>query len=107
MGHLRNLHSGELYNLYSSPNIIRMIKSRSMRWAGHVAFMRKTRNSYRVLVGKPGGKRPLENSKRRPEDNVKMDLGEIILGGMDWNALAQDRDHWRTLVNMVITFRVL
>jgi hypothetical protein len=79
-GEWRKLHSGELHNLYSSPDIIRQIKSRRMRWAGHVARMGAERNVYRVLVGKPEGKRPLERSGRRWEDGMKMDLREIGCG---------------------------
>jgi hypothetical protein len=88
----RNLHNEELHNLYSSPSIIRMIKSRTMRGEGHVARMGDKRNAYRTLVGKPEGKRPLGRHKRRWEDNNKMDLREIEWGGMDLIDLAQDRD---------------
>jgi hypothetical protein len=77
----RKLHSGELHNLYSSPDIIRQIKSRRMRWVGHVAPMGEMRNVYRVLMGKPEGKRPLERLRRRWEDGLKMDLREIVWGG--------------------------
>jgi hypothetical protein len=73
-GEWRKLHSGELHNLYSPPDIIRQIKSRRMRWAGHVARMGEDRNVYRVLVGKPEGKRPLERPRQRWEDGIKMDL---------------------------------
>jgi hypothetical protein len=73
-GDWRKLHNEELHNLYSSPSIIRMIKSRRMRWAGHVARMGETRNAYRILVGKPEGKRPLGRPKRRWMDNIKMDF---------------------------------
>jgi hypothetical protein len=76
-GEWRNLHNGELHNLYSSPDIIRQIKSRRMRWAGHVVRMGEGRNVYRVLVGKPKGKRLLERPTRRWEDGIKMDLREI------------------------------
>jgi hypothetical protein len=76
-GEWRKLHSGELHNLYSSPDIIRQVKSRRMRWAGHVARMGKGRNVYRVLVGKPEGKRPLGRPRCRWEDGIKMDLEEI------------------------------
>jgi hypothetical protein len=91
-GDWRKLRNEELHNLYSSPNIIRMIKSRRMRWARHVARMGETRNAYRILVGKPQGKRPLGRPRRRWVDNIKMDLGEIGWNGMDWIELAQDRD---------------
>jgi hypothetical protein len=86
-GEWRKLHSGELHNLYSSPDIIRQIKSRRMRWAGHVARMREGRNVYRVLVGKPEGKRPLGKPRRRWEDGIKMDLTEIgwgVWSGFSW-----------------------
>jgi hypothetical protein len=83
MGEWRKLHSGELHNLYSSPDIIRQIISRRMRWVGHVACMGKRRNVYRVLVGKPDGKRPLERPRRRWEDGIKMDLREIGPGGVE------------------------
>jgi hypothetical protein len=93
----RKLHNEELHNLYSSPSIIRIIKSRRMRLAGHVARMGETRNAYRILVGKPEGKRPLGRPRRRWVDNIKMDLREIGWNGMDWIELAQDRDQWRAL----------
>jgi hypothetical protein len=76
-GSWRKLHSDELQSLYSSPNIVRVIKSRRMRWAGHVACMKGGRGIYRALVGKPEGKRPLGRPRRRWEDNIKMDLREI------------------------------
>jgi hypothetical protein len=83
-GEWRKLHSGELNKLYSSPDIIRQIKSRRMRWAGHVERMGEGRNVYRVLVGKPEGKRPLGRPKHRWEDGIKMDLREIGWGcGVD------------------------
>jgi hypothetical protein len=93
--------------LYSSADIIRQIKSRRMRWAGHVAHMGEGRNVYRVLVGKTEGKRPLGRPRRRWEDGIKMDLGEIGWGGVEWIHLAQDRDHWWALVNAVMNLRVL
>jgi hypothetical protein len=92
--------------LYSSPNIIRIIKSRRMRWAEHVARMGEKRNAYRLLVGKPEGRRPLGRRRRRWLDNIKMDLLEIGWGGVDWIGLAQDRDKWRALVNAVMNLRV-
>jgi hypothetical protein len=106
-GERRKMHNGELHNLYSSPDIIRQIKSRSMRWAGHVARMGEGRNVYRVLVGKPDGKRPPERPRRRWEDGIKMDLREIGCGDVDWIQLAQDRDCWRAPVNAVMNLRVL
>jgi hypothetical protein len=82
-----------------------MIKSRRMRWAGHVARMAET-NAYRILVGKPEGKRPRGRATRRWMDNIKMNLREIGWDGMDWIELAQDRDQWRALVNTVIKLRI-
>jgi hypothetical protein len=107
MGEWRKLHNGELHNLYSSPDIIRQIKSRRMRWAGHVARMGDERNVYRVLVGKPKGKGPLERPRCRWEDGIKMGLREIGWGGVKWIRLAQDRDCWRAVVNVVMNLRVL
>ena len=95
-----------LSDLYSSPNIVRMIKSRRMRWTGHVARMRERRGVYRVLAGKPEGKRALGRRRRRWEDNIKMDLKEVGCGGMDRIELAKDRDRWRALVNAVMSFQV-
>jgi hypothetical protein len=107
-GEWRKLHNGELHNLSSSPDIIRQIKSRRMRWVGHVACMGEGRNVYRVLVGKPEGKRPLGRPRRRWEDGIKMDLEEIGWGGgVEWIHLAQDRDRWRAVVSAVMNLRVL
>jgi hypothetical protein len=97
---------GLLHNLYSLPSIIRIIKSRRMRWAGHVARMGEKRNMYRLLVGKSEGKRPLGRPRRRWIDNIKMKPLEIGLGGVDWIGLAQDRYRWRALVNSVMNLRV-
>jgi hypothetical protein len=88
-------------------NIIRQIKSRRMRWAGHVARVGEERNVYRVLMGKPEGKRPLERPRRRWEYGIRMDLREIGWGSVDWIQLDQDRDRWRDFVNMVMNLRVL
>jgi hypothetical protein len=97
------IYNEELNNLYSSQSIIRIIKSTRMRWAGHVARMGEKRNVYRILVGKPEGKRPLG---RKWVDNIKMDLREIGWDGVDWMDMAQDRDKWRALVNTVLNLRV-
>jgi hypothetical protein len=96
-GEWRRLHNKELYALYSSPYIFRVIKSRRLRWAKHVARMGKRRGAYRALVEKPEGKRPLGRPRRRWEDNIKMDLREVVWGGVDWIDLAQDRDRRRLL----------
>ena len=105
-GEWRRLHNVELNDLYSSPNIVRVIKSRRMRWAGNVARMREERGAYMVLVGKPEGKRPLGRPRRRWVDNIRVDLQEVGCGYMDWIWLAQDRDRWRTLVSAVMNLRV-
>jgi hypothetical protein len=95
-----------LHNLYSSPNSIRMLKSRIMRWAGHVARIGKKRNAYNFLVGKSEGKRPLERHRRRWEDNIKMALRGKGWSGIDWFNLAQNRDLWRALLGTLINLRV-
>jgi len=102
----RKLHNEELNDLYSSPNIVRVINSRRMRWAGHIERMGEKRSVYRVLVGKPEGKRPLGRHRRRWEDNIKTDLEEVGCGVMDWIELAQDRDRWRALMNAAINLWV-
>jgi hypothetical protein len=107
MGEWRKLHNKELHNLYSSPDIIRQVKSRRMRWAGHVAHMGGERNVYKVLVGKPEGKRPLGRPRCRWEDGIRTDLGDIGLGGVDWIRLVQDRDRWQAVVRVVMNLWVL
>jgi hypothetical protein len=102
----RKLHNEKLHDLYSSPTIVRLIKSRRLRWAGHVARIRRGRGVYRGFVGKPEGKRPLGRHKRRWEDNIEMDLQDVGCGGMDWIELEQDRDRWCALVNAVMNLRV-
>ena len=106
-GEWRKLYNEELNILYSSPSIVQLIKSRRMRWAGHVARMEEGRGVHRVLVGKPEGKTPLGRSRRRWEDNIKMDLEELGRGCGDWMELAQNRDRWRALVSTVMNFRVV
>jgi hypothetical protein len=100
------LHNDELHSLYSSPNIVRVIKSRKMRWAGHVARIGEGRGVYRVLVGRPESKRPLGRPRRRWEDNIKMDLAEIGIDRTNWIRLTQDRVRWRAFVNTVMNLRV-
>jgi len=85
---------------------VRVIKSRRMRWVGHVARMGEERGVYRVLVGKPEGRRPLGSPRRRWVGNIRLDLQEVGCGYMDWIGLAQDRDRWRTLVSAVMNVRV-
>ena len=105
-GEWRKLHNEELNNLYSSPNIVQVIKSRRMRWAGHVVCMGEGRGVYRVLMGKPEGRRPLGRPRLRWEDSIRMDLREVGCGCVDWMELAQDRDRWRALVSAVMNLRV-
>jgi hypothetical protein len=92
--------------LYSSPSIIRIIKSRRIRWAGYVARKGEKRNAYRILVGKPERKRLLGRPRRKWVDNIETHLREIGWDCMDWIDLAQNRDEWRALVNTVINLRV-
>jgi hypothetical protein len=101
-GQWRKLHNEELNDLYCSPDIVRVIKSRRMRLAGHVARMGEGRGVYRVLVGKP----PLGRPRHRWDDNIKMDLQEVGCGGIDWIELAQDRDRWRAFANAVLNLQV-
>ena len=105
-GEWRKLHNEELNDLYCSPNIVSLLKSRRIRWAGHVARIVERRGVYRVLVGKREGKRLLVRPRRRWEDNIKMDPQEVGCGGMDWIELAQVTDRWRALVNAVMNLRV-
>jgi hypothetical protein len=97
------LHNEELRDLYSSPSIIRIIKSRRMRWADQAARMGEKRNVYTLLVGKSEGKRPWGRPRRRWVDNIRIDLGEV---GWGWIGLSQDRNRWRALVNSVLNLRV-
>jgi len=105
-GEWRRLHNEELSDLYSLPNIVRVVKSWRMRWAGHVARMGEGRVVHRVLVGKPEEKRPLGRPRNRWEDKIKTDLQEVWGGYEDWMELAQDRYMWRALVNTVMNLRV-
>jgi hypothetical protein len=105
-GGWRKLHNEGLHRLYSSPSIVRVIKARRMRWAGHVARMREVRGAYNILVGRPEGRRQIGRPRRRWEDNIKMDLRERVFEDVDWFHWAQDRDRWRALVNTVMSLRV-
>jgi hypothetical protein len=102
----RKLHNDELHSLYSLLNIVRVIKSRRMRWPGHVACMGEGRGVYRILVGRPEGKRPLGRRRCRWEDNIKMDLREIEINGVNWIQMTQDRVQWQAFVNTVMNLRV-
>ena len=104
-GEWRNLHNAELHAFYCSPNIIRNLKSRRLRWVGHVARMEQFRNAYRVLMGKPECRRPLRRPRRRWEDNIKMDLREVGCDPRDWIALPGDRQ-WRAYVRAIMNLRV-
>jgi hypothetical protein len=106
-GEWKKLHNEELHILYASPNNIRQIKSRRMRWPGHVACMGEERNVYKVLMGKPDGKRPLGRPRRKWQDGIRMDLTEFGWRSVDWIQLAQDRDRWQALVNTVMSLQVL
>jgi hypothetical protein len=103
---VEQLHNDELHNLYPSPNIVRVIKSRRMRWAGYLARMGEGRGVYRVLVGKPEGKRPLGRPKCRWEDKIEMDLREIGIDGANWIRLARNRVQWLAFVSTVMNLRV-
>jgi hypothetical protein len=105
-GDWRKLYCEELHNLYSSPNVIRMLKSRRLGWAGQVARMREKRNAYKILMGKLEGNRSLLRPRRRWLDTIKIDLREIGWDGVDWIKLAQGRNQWRALVNTVMNLRV-
>jgi hypothetical protein len=105
-GGWRKLHNEELHDLCCSPSLIGIIKSRRMRWAGHVVGMVEKSNVYRLLVGKLTGKRPLGRPRRRWIDNIKMDLVQIVWGNVDWIGVAEDRDKWIAVMNAAMNFWV-
>jgi hypothetical protein len=105
-GDWRKLHNEEVNDQYCSPNIVRVIKSRRVGWAGHVARMGNRRGLYNVLVWKPEGKRPPGSPRRTREENIMMGLQEMGCWGVDWIELAQERDRWRSLMNAVMNLRV-
>jgi hypothetical protein len=105
-GDWRRLHNEEINVFYCSPNIMRVIKWKSMRLDGHIARMGEERGVYRMLVGKLEGKRPLGRPRRRWVNNIRMDLQEVGCGHVDWIGLAQDRDRWRKPVSAVMNLRV-
>ena len=105
-GEWRRLHKEELHSLYRSPNIVRLTKSRKLRLTGHVARMEKDRSDFKILTGKPTGKRHLGRPRRRWEDNIRMDLDEIGINAGNWVDSAQDRNYWRALLNSALNLRV-
>ena len=105
-GEWRRLHNEELHSLYRSPNIVRVFKSRRLRWPGHVDRMEEGRSAFKILTGNPKRKRPLGRPRRRWEDIIRMDLEEIGINARNWVDSAQDRDYWRALVNAAFYLRV-
>jgi len=105
-GEKRRFHNEELHSLYRSPNIARIIKSRRLKWSGHVARMEEGRSIFKILTGKPTGKRPLGRPRRRWADNIRMDLEEIGINASNWVDLAQDRDYSRALVNAALNLQL-
>jgi hypothetical protein len=105
-GEWRKLHNMELRDLNPSPSIIRIIKSRRMRWAGHLARIGKKRNTYKLLVGEPEKKMPLGRPRHMWLDNIKIGRGEVGLGDVEWFGVAQDNNTWRVILNSVMSLRV-
>jgi hypothetical protein len=105
-GEWRKLYNEEFNDLYLSPSIVRVIKLKTMRCLGHIACMAEERGMYMVLVGKPEKMRPLARPRNRWEEDIKIDHKEVGCEGMDWIKLAQDRDRWWALLNVVINFRI-
>ena len=100
------IRNEELHSLFRSPNIVRVIKTRRLRWAGHVARMEEGRSAFNILTGKPTGNRPLGRPRRRWEKNIRMDLEEIGINAGNWVDSAQDRNYWRAFVNSTLNLRV-
>ena len=105
-GARRRLHNEELHCLYRSPNIVRVIKSRRLRWAGHVARMEGGRSAFKLLTGKPTRNRPLGRPRLRWEGNIRKDLEEICINAGNWVNSVQDREYWRAFVNAPLNLRV-
>ena len=105
-GEWRRLHIEELNNVYRSLNIVRVIKSGRLRWAGHVARMEEGGTAFNLLTGKPTGKRHLGRPRRRRKDNIRMDLKEIDINTRNWVDSAQDKDYWRVLAIAAFHLRV-
>jgi hypothetical protein len=105
-GDWKSLHNEELHNLYRSPNIVRVIKSRRLRWASHVVRMKEDRSAFKILAGKPIGKRSLGRLRHRWEDNIRMNLRKIGINTRNWAVSAQDIVYWRALVNLALNYWV-
>ena len=105
-GEWRRLHNEELHSSYRSANIVRVIKTRRLRWAGHVARMKEGSSAFKILTGIAAGKRSLGMLRHRWEDNIRLDLTEIVINTRNWVDSAQDRDYWRALVNVTLNHRV-
>ena len=105
-GEWRRLHNEELHSLYRSPNIVRVIKSRRLRWTGHETRIEEDRSAFKILTDKPIGKRPSGRPRRICENNIRIDFKEIGIYTSNWVDSAQDRDYWRTLVNEALNLRV-
>jgi hypothetical protein len=100
------VHNEELHSLYRSPNIVTVIKSRRLRWSGHVARMQEGRRAFKIVTGKPTGKRPLGRLGRKWEDNIRMDLEDICVNAGNWADSAKERDYWKSLVNAALNLRI-